>query len=385
VIDLSAMKGIRVDPIRRTARAQPGVTWGEFDHETQAFGLATPGGLISSTGIAGLTLGGGFGWLSRKHGTTSDNLLSADVITAEGCQLTASPTHHEDLFWAIRGGGGNFGIVTSFEYQLHPVGPSVLAGRIFYPGELAGKVLRCFRDASSSFPDAVTSIAGLRMAPPAPFLPPEAHGRPVIVLTLCWAGPIDEGEAVLRPLREIGHPLADLLVPRPYTEVQSMLDASWTPGFHNYWKSDYLDGLPDEAIDAIVDHAMAISSPVSDVKVIPLGGAFARPDERFSAFAHRQAPALININSRWADAAETDRHVEWTQGLWQAIQPYSTGGVYLNFLGDEGEDRVRAAYGPAIYDRLAEIKGRYDPTNFFRMNQNIRPLQQRGSFSTPGG
>ncbi len=385
VIDLVGMKGIRVDPVRRTARAQPGLTWGEFDRETQAFGLATPGGLVSSTGIAGLTLGGGFGWLSRKYGTTSDNLLSADVITAEGRQVTASPTDHADLFWAIRGGGGNFGIVTSFEYQLHPVGPSVLAGLIFYPGELAGQVLRFFRDASSSFPDAVTAIAALKMAPPVPFLPPEAHGRPVVVLSLCWSGPIDDGEAALRPLREIAPPLADLLVPRPYTELQSMLDASWAPGFHNYWKADYLGGLPDEAIDTFVDHAMAITSPISDIKVIPLGGAFARPDERFSAFAHRQAPVLMNINSRWADPGETDRHVEWTRGLWQAIQPFSSGGVYVNFLGDEGEDRVRAAYGPAIYDRLAEIKGRYDPTNFFRMNQNIRPRQQRTSLPTPAG
>jgi FAD/FMN-containing dehydrogenase len=325
------------------------------------------------------------GWLSRKYGTTSDNLISADVITAEGRQVTASPTDHADLFWAIRGGGGNFGIVTSFEYQLHRVGPAVLAGRIFYPGELAGKVLRFFRDASSSFPDAVTAIAALRMAPPAPFLPPESHGRPLVVLTLCWAGPIDEGEAALRPLREIGLPLADDLVPRPYTDLQSMLDASWAPGFHNYWKAEYLDSLPDEAIDTIVEHALAISSPISDIKVIPLGGAFARPDERFSAFAHRQAPVLFNINSRWADAGETDQHVEWTRGLWEAMQPFSSGGVYVNFLGDEGEDRVRAAYGPAIYDRLAEIKGRYDPTNFFRMNQNIRPRQQRAPFSAPGG
>jgi hypothetical protein len=206
----------------------------------------------------------------------------------------------------------------------------------------------------------------------------------VVGLTLCWAGPIDEGEATLRPLRDIVPPLADLLAPRPYTELQSMLDASWGPGFHNYWKAEYLGGLPDEAIDAIVDHAMAITSPVSDIKVIPLGGAFARPDERFSSFAHRQAPVLFNINSRWADAGETDRHVEWTQGLWQAMQPFSSGGVYVNFLGDEGEDRVRAAYGPAIYDRLAEIKGRYDPTNFFRMNQNIRPRQQRASLPTSG-
>jgi FAD/FMN-containing dehydrogenase len=373
VVDLSAMKGIRVDPERRIALAQPGLTWREFDHETQAFGLATPGGLISGTGIAGFTLGGGLGWLSRKHGTASDNLLSADVVTADGRLLSVDSANHADLFWAIRGGGGNFGVVTGFKYRLHPVGPWVLGGVVFYPGDAAGDVLRFLRDVLAPFPDELVVAAVLRLAPPAPFLPSHVHGRPVIALGLCWSGSIDEGEAKLRPLREFRRPLADLLQPRPYTELQRISDAAWGPGFHNYWKAEYLRGLTDDAIDVIVNHASAITSPLSDVKVIPGGGAVARADEQASAFAHRRAPFVLNINSRWGDRGEAERHIDWTRAFWEAMRPFSADGVYVNFLGDEGEERVRAAYGPVIYQRLAEVKAKYDPTNFFRFNHNIRP------------
>lgn len=378
VIDLSEMKGIRVDRDRRIAQAQPGLTWGEFDHETQAFGLATPGGLVSSTGIAGFTLGGGLGWLSRKHGTTSDNLLTADVVTADGRLLRADSISHADLFWAIRGGGGNFGVVTAFEYRLHPVGPSVLGGVIFYPADAAIDVLRFLRDVLADYPDELTAAAVLRIAPAAPFLPSHAHGRHVIALALCWSGPIEEGEAKLRPLRQLGSPLADLLAARPYTQLQCMLDAAWGPGFHNYWKAEYLRCLSDDAIDVIVAQAERITSPLSDVKIIPGGGAVARGDDDVSAFAHRQAPFILNINSRWADPGEAQHHIEWTQAFWESMRHFSADGVYVNFLGDEGEDRVRAAYGPVAYERLAQIKGRYDPANFFRFNHNIRPPRRGG-------
>lgn len=378
IIDLSGMTGIRVDPDRRVVHAQPGLTWGEFDHETQTFGLATPGGLVSSTGIAGFTLGGGLGWLSRKHGTASDNLLAADVVTADGRLVKADPTTCADLFWAIRGGGGNFGVVTSFEYRLHPVGPLVLGGVVFYPADAAVDVLRFLRDVLAGYPDELTAAAVLRTAPAAAFLPSHAHGRHVIAVALCWSGLIEEGEAQLRPLRQLARPLADLLAARPYTQLQCMLDTAWGPGFHNYWKAEYLKGLPDEAIDVIVAQAERITSPLSDVKIIPGGGAVARGDESVSAFAHRQAPFILNINSRWSDPSEAARHIEWTQTFWEAMQPFSADGVYVNFLGDEGEDRVRAAYGPLVYERLTQIKGRYDPTNFFRVNQNIRPPRRGG-------
>lgn len=378
VIDLSGMKGIRVDPDRWIAYAQPGLTWREFDHETQAFGLATPGGLVSSTGIAGFTLGGGLGWLSRKHGTASDNFLAADVVTADGQLMRADSTTHTDLFWAIRGGGGNFGVVTAFEYRLHPVGPLVLGGVVFYPADAAVDVLRFLRDVLAEYPDELTAAAVLRIAPAAPFLPSHAHGRHVIALALCWSGSIEEGEAKLQLLRQLGCPLADLLAARPYTQLQCMLDAAWGPGFHNYWKAEYLRGLSDDAIDVIVAQAERITSPLADVKIIPGGGAVARGDDGVSAFAHRQAPFILNINSRWADPGEAQRHIEWTQAFWELMRPFSADGVYVNFLGDEGEDRVRAAYGPVVYERLSQIKGRYDPTNFFRFNQNIRPPRRGG-------
>jgi FAD/FMN-containing dehydrogenase len=373
VIDLSQMRGIRVDPLSRTARAQPGLTWGDFDQATQAFGLAVPGGLISTTGIAGFTLGGGMGWLSRKYGVASDNLISADVVTADGRLLVASPKENEDLFWGIRGGGGNFGIVTSFEYRLHLVGPTVLAGLLVYPGGRAREVLGFLRDLMGSAPEDLLALAVLRVAPPAPFLPAHVHGTPVIILGCCYAGPIEEGERALRGVRKLGEPLANTIAPRSYTQLQSMLDATQAPGFHNYWKAEYLEGLTNEAIDRIVDCASTMSSPLSDVKVIPLGGALEDVAENSSAFAHRGLPLIVNINSRWVNPVESERHVAWTRGFWSAIKAFSAGGVYVNFLGSEGEDRVRGAYGPAKYRRLVELKDRFDPTNFFRLNQNIRP------------
>lgn len=373
VIDLSPMNGVRVDPVTQTARAQPGVTWGLFDRETQAFGLATNGGLVSTTGIAGLTLGGGLGWLARKHGTTCDNLLSADVVTAGGDVVTASDAERADLFWGLRGGGGNFGVVTSFEYRLHPVGPQVLAGAVFHPGEDAGKVLRFFRDFVADAPDELTVIAVALSAPPEPFLPAEAHGRLAVALAVCYAGDLDEGERVLRPLRSFGRPLADVVGPMPYATLQSMFDAGHPSGLHNYWKSNYLNELSDEAIDIAVAHAARMESPLSNFSFEHLGGAISRTGEHETAFGHRQVMFDFAILAKWAEPQESDEHISWARDFWQAMEPSASAAVYVNNLGEEGEDRVRAAYTPERYERLVALKDKYDPDNLFRLNQNIRP------------
>lgn len=374
VIDLSAMKGIRVDPVRRTVRAEPGLLWSEFDHETQAFGLATPGGIVTHTGIAGLTLGGGIGWLMRKHGLTCDNLLAADVVTADGKFLQASPSEHADLFWGLCGGGGNFGIVTSFEYRLHAVGPQVLAGVVLYPAERGREVLRCYREYIATVPDELTTIVNLRKAPLAPFLPAHIHGQPVVIIAVCYAGPIDEGERVLAPLRAFGEPLVDLIRPTSYMAHQGMFDASVPHGLRYYWKSEYLGALSDEAIDTLIEHAWQAPSPTSYTIMFQLGGAIRQVSNDDTAFEDRQALHALNINGVWSDALATDAHVQWTRTFWEAMRPFSTGSVYVNFLGDEGTERVRAAYGARKYDRLVSLKTTYDPTNLFRHNQNIRPM-----------
>jgi FAD/FMN-containing dehydrogenase len=369
VIDLSGMKGVRVDPDAGTARARPGVTWGEFDRETQLFGLATTGGFVATTGIAGLTLGGGIGWLARKHGTACDNLLSVDMVTASGQVMTASATEHPELFWGLRGGGGNFGIVTSFEYRLHPVGPTVLAGGVVHPFERAGEVLRCLRDQVAAAPDELTVVAVISRAGTEPHLPERAHGQLVVTLAVCWAGDLDEGERVLRPLRSFGEPLADLVEPMPYTVLQS---ADAPSGLQNYWKSSYLDALTDEAIDTAVAHAPGMTSPLSSCYFEHLQGAIGRVGDGDTAFGHRDAAFDFNILSVWPDPATSAEHIGWSRDLWTAMQPFASG-VYVNNLGTEGEDRVRAAYTPAAYQRLVALKDEYDPANLFRHNQNIRP------------
>jgi FAD/FMN-containing dehydrogenase len=374
VIDLSPMKGIRVDPVARRARAEAGVLWGELDRETQLHGLATVGGIVTHTGIAGLTLGGGIGWLMRKHGATVDNLVSVDLVTADGEVLTASEDENPDLFWGVRGGGGNFGIVTSFEYRLHPVGPIVLAGPIYHPLADAREVLRFYREFIAAAPDELTTIFNLRVAPPLPFLPENVHGKPIVMVGACYAGATEDGIEVVRPLKEFGTPIVDLLEPKPYTALQSMFDPSVPHGWHYYWKSVELPPLTDTAIDTLADHASALTSPKSYCIVFQLGGALARVAEDETAFSQRDAAHNVNINAVWTeDDPEGERHVAWAREFFSAMQPHAGRHVYVNFLGDEGADRVRQAYGERQYERLAALKRTYDPTNFFRLNQNIEP------------
>jgi FAD/FMN-containing dehydrogenase len=373
VIDLSPMKGMWVDPAARTARAQAGLLWGEFDRETQAFGLAAPGGIITHTGIAGLTLGGGLGWLMRRHGLSADNLRSADVVTADGEFLRASAAEHADLFWGLRGGGGNFGVVTSFEYHLHPVGPVVLAGVILHPAAKAREVLGFYRDYVASAPDELTTIVVLRLAPPAPFLPPWVHGQPVVVVGACYAGPVDEGERAVAGLRRFGEPLVDVIRPTAYASHQALFDATAPHGLGYYWKSEYVPSLSDALIDTLAEHAWRVPTPESYTIIFHLGGAIGREHPEASAFEDRRAAHAVNIDAVWSEPARASACITWTRELWEAVRPYSTGRIYVNFLGEEGQDRVRAAYGEAKYARLQALKRKYDPTNFFRMNQNIRP------------
>jgi FAD/FMN-containing dehydrogenase len=364
MIDLTLMKGIRVDAAAQTVRAQPGLTWREFDRETQAFGLASTGGAISSTGIAGLTLGGGFGWLGRGYGMACDNLLSADIVLVDGSVVTASADDNPDLFWGLQGGGGNFGIVTSFEYRLHPVG-SILGGMMVYPIERANEVLRAFRDYNQTTPDQMSVFAAMLTSP---------EGAKILALIVCYNGPIEQGQALLQPLRDSTGPMADMVAPITYEQQQQLMDEGFPFGLQNYWKSEFLKSLPDEAIDTIVERFNSVPSPLTAVVLEQFGGAYRRVASGDSAFAHRDWDYNFLIISRWTDPAESERHIQWARGVWQAVQPFAPGSVYVNYLepGQEGTDRVRAAYGP-VYDRLVALKNRYDPSNFFQLNQNIKP------------
>lgn len=362
MVDLSPMKGIRVDPSTRTAHAQAGVTWGEFDRETQAFGLATTGGAVTTTGIAGLTLGGGVGWLMGKYGMTCDNLLSVDVVTAEGEFVTASSAENADLFWGMRGGGGNLGIATSFQYQLHPVG-NVLGGMVLHPISAATDVLRFYREFTASAPDELTVYAGFLTSP---------DGIPLVALILCYCGDLAEGERIVEPVRRFGTPVADLIQPMPYTAQQSIFDAGVPAGQRSYWKAGQLPGLTDGAIQTIAERCQRVSSPRSVTLIEHHHGALCRVAPDATAFPHREAPYELVILSLWTEASQSDRHIAWTRDFYQAMRPFFRGGVYVNALGDDESDRVREAYG-ANYDRLAAVKARYDPTNFFRMNHNIPP------------
>ena len=372
MIDLSPMKGVRVDPVARTVRAQGGVTWGELDHETRAFGLATTGGQISTTGIAGLTLGGGLGWLMRKCGLVVDNLLSADVVLADGRFLTCNATEHADLFWGLRGGGGNLGLVTSFEYRLHPIGPMVTGGVLLYPAARAREALRFYRDYMATASEDEMVAFAFQSAPPAPFVPAAVQGAPVVALALCHVGSRAEGQRAIARLRAFGPPLAEAMGPMPYTAVQSMMDEGMPFGRHVYLRNDHLTGLGDDVIDVCVRQAEAVTSPLSIVVVIPLGGAVARVGEHETAFSHRQTPFDIDVFGIWTDPRESDRHLAWGRGFGAALQPFSRG-AYINEMGSEGDERIRAAYNPQNYARLVALKNTYDPANFWRMNQNIKP------------
>jgi FAD/FMN-containing dehydrogenase len=363
MVDLSGMKGIRVDPIKRTVRAEPGLTLGEFDRETQAFGLATTMGVVSKTGIAGLTLGGGIGWLVRKHGLACDNLISADVVLADGRLLAASAMENADLFWGVRGGTGNFGIVTSFEYRLHEVGP-VLGGGVLYPVEKTADVVRFYREFTSVCPDEL-SLQAITMTFP-------DLGR-VVGIGGCYCGPLSEGENVLRPLRAFGSPAADLFGPMSYVQLQSMFDSFFPPGRHTYTMANFLNDLSDEAIGMFANYATA-PSPYTAGAIEHLEGAVSRVGVDETAFAHRQFPYNFSIWANWIDPAESAKHVAWTREYWDAMRPFMAPGVYVNYLEDEGDPHSRVAYGPN-HDRLVALKNKYDPTNFFRMNHNVRPMQ----------
>jgi FAD binding domain/Berberine and berberine like len=372
VIDLGQMKGIRVDPEARTARAQAGVLLGEMDRETQAFGLAVPAGIVTHTGLAGLTLGGGVGWLQRKYGLTIDQLLSIDVVTAEGELVTASEDENPDLFWGVRGGGGNFGIVTEFEFRLNPVGPMVLAGPLMWPMEDAPQVLRFYRQWIEQVPEELTTIVTCRRVLPLPTIPEELHGRHVVIVGCCYAGPVEEGEKVLKPLREFGSPLADACAPMPFVAHQAMLDPGFPHGWWYYIRSCNLAELNDEVVDTMADHGLRIGSPVTAFSIFHLGGAVARVGEDEAAFTGREAGHVLNVVGITRTGKGFDPEREWARGLWSALQPHHQN-VYVNFLMEEGEERVRQAYGAGKYDRLKALKQKYDPDNFFRLNQNIPP------------
>jgi FAD/FMN-containing dehydrogenase len=372
-IDLSPMKSVRVDPARRIARAEAGLIWREFDRETQAFGLATTGGQISATGIAGLTLGGGWGYLARRYGLSCDNLESVDIVTADGQLLTASAVENADLFFGVRGGGGNFGVVTSFEYRLHPVS-TVLAGIIAYPFQKARQVLNVFHELTSAAPDELASGVVLISLP---------DGTPVAGIVLCYSGPLAEGERLLKPLRTFGPPLIDQIGPIPYTAAQQLIDGFYPSGLQNYWKSSFLKEITDEAMDTMVDFCSRRPSPMCHGLIEhQLGGAVSRADRHATAFPHRDVQYSFMALGVCATPAEIEKCAQWARNFWSAMQPSSTGAVYVNYLGreaDEGPERIKAAYGPEKYARLVALKNRYDPSNLFRFNQNIKPTQAASS------
>ncbi|MBV9582182.1 MAG: FAD-binding oxidoreductase [Chloroflexi bacterium] len=365
MIDLSLMKGIRVDPGQRIARAEPGATWAEFDRETQAFGLATTGGVVSTTGIAGLTLGGGIGWLGRTHGLTCDNLLSVDIVTADGRLRTASAHENADLFWAVCGGGGNFGVVTSFEYRLHQVGPTVLAGLLVWPRPMARDALRAFREFTQGAPENASAYAGLGTSP---------DGVPIVIVMAFHHGPTEEGEAIFAPLRRFGPPVADMIQPMPYVAAQQMLDALNPPGNRVYWKSSVLEGIDDEVLDTIIEGAASCPSPLSATLIEFYGGAINRIGVQDTAYPLRDAIYALNAVSAWTDPRHDATNIAWARRMWESVQAFSPGNVYVNFLGvgDQSDQRVKAAYGPN-YLRLSQIKATYDPTNLYRLNHNIPP------------
>ncbi|MGY8525394.1 FAD-binding oxidoreductase [Paracidovorax citrulli] len=374
VIDLSMQRGVRVDPDARMAWVDPGATLADFDHEAQAFGLATPLGINSTTGVAGLTLGGGFGWLTRRHGMTVDNLLGAQMVTADGKLHRLDARHEKDLFWAIRGGGGNFGIVTMFEFGLHPVGPEIYGGLVVYPADQADQVLPAYRQFIANASDDLAVWAVLRLAPPLPFLPASVHGQPVIVFASCYVGKPGSGPDTVAPVRGFGQPCGEHLGPMPYTAWQKAFDPLLTPGARNYWKSHNLASLSEPVFAALVQALREVPSPECEIFVAALGGQARNMASDAMAYAHRDADYIVNIHGRWQRPEDDARCVGWARESFDRLSEFSLGTVYVNFLTSDESPRVNAAYGPN-YERLARIKGQIDPQNLFRGNQNIAPLQ----------
>lgn len=372
MIDLSPMRGLRIDPEERTARVEAGLTWADVNHDLQAFGLAAAGGFVSTTGVSGLTLGGGLGWLVRKHGLALDNLLSADVVTADGRLLTVSSSRNDDLFWAMRGGGGNFGVATSFEFRVHPAG-TVLAGLVLHPLDAASEALRFWREFESQAPEELTAGALIFHAPP-DFPLPELRNAPVVGLGGVYTGELDEAERVLRPLREFGPPAADLFEAMPYSAAQTMADFLWPRGFYNYWKSSFLKELSDQAVETLLDFFPRCPSSDTVIVLEHNGdGAMSRVPEEETAFGHRGWPYNLLVTSIWTEDADTDENIAWTRELWDAMGPFMADAVYVNYLGDDHQERIRSAYSAEKFQRLEALKKKYDPRNLFRLNPNIRP------------
>jgi FAD/FMN-containing dehydrogenase len=373
LLDMSLMRGVWVDPAARTARAQSGCLLGDVDRETQLHGLAAPLGFVSTTGIAGLTLGGGFGYLTRRHGWTSDGVQSVDIVTADARVVRASERADSELLWALRGGGGNLGVATAFEYRLHPVGPEITAGAIAWRERDAPEILELYRGFMAAAPLESTCVALLRRAPPAPWLPPAIHGQPIVALLACHVGPTAEGAKQLAPIKRHGSPVGDIIQPRSYESQQSLIDATQPKGRRYYWKSEYLATLDRPLLDLAMEYAQQIPSPHSAIVLFPLGGALNRLPADHSAVGNRDAAWVLNITASWDDPAEDALHIEWARNAWQRMRSFSTGGTYINFLTEEeGDSRIRAAYG-GNYDRLVSIKRTWDPDNLFRANKNIVP------------
>ena len=377
-LDLRGLTAVSVDPEARTATVQAGARWGAVDAATQEHGLAVTAGRVSDTGVGGLALGSGSGWLERAFGYTCDNLLRAQVVTADGRVVVASDDENADLFWGLRGGGGNFGVVTEFTFRLHPLGPIVLGGILLYPAAVGGELTRFYRDFMLKAPDEVCTGLAYLTAPPAPFVPEPVRGQPVIGVVCCYAGSVEDGEEAFRPLRELPYIGVDLVQPMPYVEVQKLIDAGNPSGMQNYWTADFYNDLPDEAIDVLVEHATKPVSPLATVVITPGGGAVGRVPEDATAFGHRDAHWVIHYLSIWPDPADSERNVAHTRAMAGAMKPWAQGGVYLNFIGDEGPARVSAGFGsPDKYERLRKLKGKWDPSNLFRHNQNIPPATEQ--------
>jgi FAD/FMN-containing dehydrogenase len=374
VVDLSQMRGVHVDPESQTVRVQGGATWGDLDRETQLFRLAVPGGVVSTTGVAGLTLHGGVGHLRRKYGLSIDNLISVDIVTADGQFRKASATENEDLFWAVRGAGSNFGVVTSFEFRAHPVGPMVMVAAVFYPLADAPTILPAWRDFMDKAPEELSSLAICWSIPPAEPFPPQLHGSPTLAVAAAYCGPPEEGERIVQPLRELAEPLVDASGPWPWPGLQSGFDAIFPKGELRYWKSRAVAALSDEVIGEILEFAGRRPSPLTDIVIWHHGGAMSRVGETDTAYGGRDTPFLVTAEGNWTDPAQNEEAIAWARGLWDAMEPYSTGAVYLNFpgLGEEQEELARAGYGEN-YERLRALKAKYDPDNFFRMNINVPP------------